>query len=101
MMGSSSIGVLGDQIIIDEPPNGAAFHAGATIDIRYRVQFNGMASLNSAAVSIAEVDSKKVVSVFPNATWVRTADGPRSAHDEWQIPYNMPNGSYNMLVTGL
>ena len=60
-----------------------------------------MASLNSAAVSIAEADSKRVVSVFPNATWVRTGDGPRSAHDVWEIPYNMPNGSYNMLVTGL
>lgn len=36
ILGGSSIVVLGDQIIIDEPPNGAAFHAGATIDIRYR-----------------------------------------------------------------
>lgn len=40
--GSSIVVVLGDQIIIDEPPNGAAFHAGATIDIRYR----GWYSLN-------------------------------------------------------
>lgn len=47
MMGSSSIGVLGDQIIIDEPPNGAAFHAGATIDIRYR----GTCCLNHSSLT--------------------------------------------------
>lgn len=52
MMGSSSIGVLGDQIIIDEPPNGAAFHAGATIDIRYR----GMCCLNHSSFSMSYVN---------------------------------------------
>ncbi|KAI8142784.1 hypothetical protein BJV82DRAFT_137846 [Fennellomyces sp. T-0311] len=90
-----------DQIILDEPPASGIFHVDAPMDIRYRIRYNGMAAIGSTAVSLANAETRDIVAVFPNATWIRSdTNEDRSVADLWHIPRSLNNGTYILRVAG-
>ncbi|KAI9313196.1 hypothetical protein BX666DRAFT_747835 [Dichotomocladium elegans] len=99
LMGTMDV-VVADQIMLKAPADGDVYYSGGRMNIEYQVRFDGMAALASAAVSLAYGETLEIAALFPNATWQRTSDGSRSGYDIWEIPPNMPNGTYILRVAG-
>ncbi|ORY94477.1 hypothetical protein BCR43DRAFT_322043 [Syncephalastrum racemosum] len=90
---------LADQIIWDEPAAHAVVHAGTPLNIQYRVHKNGMAHLNSAALSLVSDTTERVAMIFPEGLYNASNNSP-SVQFVWRIPRDMARDNYTLRVAG-
>ncbi|KAL1931222.1 hypothetical protein VTP01DRAFT_10359 [Rhizomucor pusillus] len=91
--------VCADDISLLEPRNHSTHYAGSDLTIHYKVNFNGMASLGSAAVSLADSRTGNIIQVFAEAIWLRS-NGNRQVNFTWHIPRDFPSSTYILRVVG-
>ncbi|KAH8553860.1 hypothetical protein BGW37DRAFT_482495 [Umbelopsis sp. PMI_123] len=94
-----TLGTTADHITIESPPQDAHFDAAKNIEVRYRVQYQDMALLGSAATSLLYPNGTIAVGNFSSAThddWNET----RMVSFNWTIPQHISDGSYVLQVAG-
>ncbi|KAI9289181.1 hypothetical protein BC943DRAFT_130695 [Umbelopsis sp. AD052] len=94
-----ALGVTADHITIESPIENAKLKASEKFEVRYRVQYQDMALLGSAATSLLYANGSVAVANFSSAThddWNDT----RMVSVNWTIPQNISDGPYVLQVAG-